>query len=136
MKSHKCAGGIAAAPPPYGDLSFRDVSNVTNISHTFSPHQRFNGHLSGWDVSKVTNMHSTLARTTSFDQKLSGTLSTSTDGKIARATKQQLAEGGEPYLGLSRDSVRQTTDTLPTHYRHTTDTLPTHYRHTTEVGPR
>ena len=35
-------------------------------------------------------------------------------------------EGGEPYVGLSRDSVRHTTKKLPRNYRHTTDTLTTH----------
>jgi len=52
-----------------GDISEWNVSNVTNMNHTFSECTHFNCDLSKWNVSKVTNMCSTFYGCSEFEGK-------------------------------------------------------------------
>ena len=49
-----------------------NVSNVTNMSNTFSGTLEFNQPLNNWDVSKVTNMSSMFRYTDAFNQDITG----------------------------------------------------------------
>ena len=55
-----------------GDISFWDVSNVTDMRSLFKHSNSFNQDISGWDVSSVTNMESMFADTGAFNQDISG----------------------------------------------------------------
>ena len=55
-----------------GDITFWDVSNVTDMRALFSYSNSFNQDISGWDVSSVTNMESMFANTGTFNQDISG----------------------------------------------------------------
>ncbi|VVU94357.1 Mycoplasma protein of unknown function, DUF285 [seawater metagenome] len=55
------------AKEKYGDISYWDVSQVTDMSKLFSGARQFNGNISSWDVSKVTNMYGMFAGASSFN---------------------------------------------------------------------
>ena len=52
------------------DISFWDVSNVTNMDGIFFQASLFNQNISGWDVSNVTNMGSMFKNASSFNQNI------------------------------------------------------------------
>lgn len=47
-----------------------DVSNVTNMSHTFDNTRKFNKDISHWDTSKVTNMFEMFNLASEFNQDI------------------------------------------------------------------
>lgn len=53
------------------DISFWDVSNVTNMDGIFFQANIFNQNISAWDVSNVTNMGSMFKNASSFNQNIS-----------------------------------------------------------------
>lgn len=53
------------------NISFWDVSNVTNMDGMFFDADLFNQNISNWDTSKVTNMGSMFKNATSFNQDIS-----------------------------------------------------------------
>ena len=54
-----------------GDISQWDVSNVTDMSSMFSSCKSFNQDISNWDVSKVKDMYSMFDSCESFNQDIS-----------------------------------------------------------------
>ena len=54
-----------------GDISYWDVSNVTDMKDMFFYCKNFNKDISGWDVSNVTNMHGMFCNCESFNQDIS-----------------------------------------------------------------
>ena len=53
-----------------GNISYWDVSNVTDMSQMFIVATSFNGPIGDWDVSNVTNMNSMFAGAESFNQPI------------------------------------------------------------------
>lgn len=62
----------SSAEAKYGNISFWDVSNVTDMSSMFVFFQLFNQDISGWDVSSVTDMNYMFGFSQLFNQDIGG----------------------------------------------------------------